>query len=92
MHEVEEDRLSHTWAVATRISAALRRSGIPLDALNVIVADGAVAGQEVPHFHVHLIPRTQGDGFGLQRPQRYGAMPDRSELEDSAARIRAALA
>ena len=28
----------------------------------ICVHDGKLAGQEVPHVHIHLIPRTQGDG------------------------------
>jgi histidine triad (HIT) family protein len=28
----------------------------------VLVHDGAGAGQEIPHVHVHLLPRTPGDG------------------------------
>ena len=28
----------------------------------VLIHDGAGAGQEVPHVHVHVLPRTSGDG------------------------------
>ena len=28
----------------------------------VSVHDGPLAGQEVPHVHIHVIPRTEGDG------------------------------
>lgn len=28
----------------------------------VLVHDGAGAGQEIPHVHVHVLPRTPGDG------------------------------
>lgn len=31
------------------------------DGYNLGVNDGAVAGQTVPHLHLHLIPRYQGD-------------------------------
>jgi histidine triad (HIT) family protein len=30
----------------------------------VAVNDGAAAGQEVPHLHVHVVPRSSGDGGG----------------------------
>ena len=30
----------------------------------VCVHDGPLAGQEVPHVHVHVLPRTSGDGGG----------------------------
>jgi diadenosine tetraphosphate (Ap4A) HIT family hydrolase len=31
------------------------------DAYNIGINDGSVAGQTVPHLHIHLIPRYQGD-------------------------------
>jgi diadenosine tetraphosphate (Ap4A) HIT family hydrolase len=31
------------------------------DAYNIGINDGAAAGQTVPHLHIHLIPRYQGD-------------------------------
>lgn len=31
------------------------------DAYNIGINDGAAAGQTVPHLHMHLIPRYQGD-------------------------------
>lgn len=30
----------------------------------VCIHDGPLAGQEVPHVHVHVLPRTKGDGGG----------------------------
>ena len=30
----------------------------------ICVHDGPLAGQEVPHVHAHVIPRTPGDGGG----------------------------
>lgn len=78
---------------ATReISAALRRSGIRCEAVSLYLADGAEAGQEVPHVHLHVIPRFRGDGFGLRVGPTYGSMPSRGELDAQAAKIRTALA
>ena len=28
----------------------------------IVVHDGPAAGQEIPHVHVHVIPRSEGDG------------------------------
>ena len=36
--------------------------------VNWFVVDGEAAGQEVFHFHLHLISRYQGDGYGLRFP------------------------
>ena len=32
------------------------------DDFSIIVHDGPLAGQEIPHVHIHVIPRTKGDG------------------------------
>jgi histidine triad (HIT) family protein len=32
------------------------------DGLNLFQSTGTAAGQEVPHFHVHLVPRWRDDG------------------------------
>ena len=33
------------------------------DGINLLNASGESAGQSVPHFHIHLIPRKKGDGI-----------------------------
>jgi histidine triad (HIT) family protein len=68
-----------------RIAAALRAEGV-----NLFLADGEVAGQEVFHVHLHVIPRAPGDGFGLRLPPDY-RIRERAELEAQAERIRSAL-
>lgn len=35
------------------------------DGFNIVQNNGEIAGQTVFHFHMHLIPRYQGDGVGL---------------------------
>lgn len=78
------------FAVAQRLSAALRRSGVRCQGVNLYLADGLAAGQEVLHIHLHVVPRFVGDGFGLRRvhpPQH----PHREDLDAIANQIRAAL-
>ncbi|GAI66298.1 unnamed protein product, partial [marine sediment metagenome] len=36
------------------------------EGINLFVADGDAAGQEVFHFHLHVYPRFEGDGFGFK--------------------------
>ncbi len=59
--------------------------------MNIVVNSGASAGQDVFHFHVHLIPRAPGDGFDVPLPFPGSEMPDRTHLDAVAARIIAAL-
>jgi histidine triad (HIT) family protein len=73
---------------AQRLAHAIRAALKP-DGLNILQNNGAASGQSVFHYHVHLIPRWQGDGvLHPWRPQP--ATPE--ELEAVAAQIRRALA
>jgi hypothetical protein len=59
--------------------------------MNIVVNSGAAAGQDEPHYHVHIIPRRAGDGFDIPLPFNGSSMPDRTVLDAYAARIIAAL-
>ena len=65
----------------------MRRGGLQCDGVNLILADGEAAGQEVLHLHLHVVPRFRGDGFGFKFPARYAIVPDRRELDEIAERI-----
>ena len=71
-----------------RIAIALRSGDLPVDGVNLFLADGTAAGQEVFHVHLHVIPRRHGDGFGLRAVPR---SPNRTVLDGTAAAIRDAL-
>ena len=60
-----------------------------LGAQGTFVAINNVVSQSVPHLHVHVVPRSRGDGLrGFFWPRtRYGA----GEMEEYAAKIKAAL-
>ena len=73
------------FTVAQRLAVALRRSGFCAGS-NLFLADGVLAGQEVFHVHLHVIPRTQRDGFGLRAKSR--REPARDELDATAGQIR----
>lgn len=76
------------FAVAQKIATAMRTGPLPIDGVNLHLSDGAVAGQEVFHVHVHVIPRNRGDGFGLRGQPR---TPNRAVLNSTAAAIRDSL-
>lgn len=79
---------AHVFRVAQRIAAGVRASAVPAAGVNLFLADGAAAGQEVFHVHLHLLPRNRGDGFRLRFDSR---TPGRAELDAAAATIRAAV-
>ena len=70
-------------------AAALRASEIRCEGVNLFLADGAAAMQEVFHVHLHVFPRFRGDGFGLKfSPEYHTRRPPRSELDQLAAALR----
>ncbi|GAB2664479.1 HIT domain-containing protein [Prescottella soli] len=76
------------FRVGQRMAAALRESTVAADGINFFLADGVTAGQEVFHVHLHVVPRTVGDGFGLRgRP----GTPPRADLDYLAGSIRGRL-
>ena len=66
---------------------ALRASLLRCEGVNLFLADGEAAGQDVFHVHLHVIPRYEGDGFGLRLPPDYSIRP-RAELDEAADAIR----
>ena len=89
--QLEEDEGAQVFRVAQRLAAALRRSGVKCEGVNLFLADGEAAMQEVFHVHLHVFPRFDGDGFGLKFPPKYFQKPDRRELNKIAGKIRHAL-
>lgn len=71
-----------------RVAAALRASDVPCEGINLFLADGEAAFQEVFHLHLHVFPRTTGDGFRISADWR---VRPRSELDAVAVRVRAGL-
>jgi len=50
---------------AVKIITQKMRSNFNCQGINVFNSNGAIAGQTVFHFHIHLIPRKEGDGLNL---------------------------
>jgi histidine triad (HIT) family protein len=65
------------------------REAVGADATTVGVNNGPGSGQEVPHVHIHIIPRRRGDRGGIIQQLGPGAGGD---LEESAERISAKIA
>lgn len=87
--DVPADVVARIFTVARDLAGALRQSGIRADGVNLSLADGEAAGQEVWHAHVHVIPRFEGDGFRITADAWRGPQPDRDTLDSLANRIRA---
>jgi histidine triad (HIT) family protein len=82
--EVDRDDLQATVDTAQRMARrALERLGA--DGVNLLNACGAAAWQTVFHFHVHVIPRYEGDPLQLPWIPSEG---DRDEIAAAARELR----
>lgn len=86
LFEIPHDLASHCLEVAKMLAPGIRRA-TGAAALNLFSANGAAGGQDVPHFHLHLIPVREGEHFDLQLPKKDAPVPSRSALDVMAARI-----
>ncbi|MBM7864215.1 diadenosine tetraphosphate (Ap4A) HIT family hydrolase [Lentzea nigeriaca] len=89
LEDLDEDTGAHVWRMGHRIGRALRRSGLRCEGVNVFLADGEAAFQEIFHFHLHVFPRFQGDSFRIDADWATRA---RHLLDSEAGRVRMGLA
>ena len=89
LDDLNEDLSVEVYRVGHRLSRALRRSGLRCEGVNLFLADGDAAFQEVPHVHLHVFPRYRGDSFRIDAEWRIRPRP---ELDAAAEQVRAGLA
>ena len=81
LSELKPDIGAHLFKVAQHMAQAIRRSDVRCEGINIFMADGSAAGQDVFHVHLHVLPRYSGDNFGLQFGESYGQRPSREDLD-----------
>lgn len=86
--ELTREEAGAVMQTAQRVAAAVNRAFDP-DGINIFQANGAPAGQTVFHFHLHVLPRFEGDGLSVvwQREE-----PGFAVLGELAEKIKAELA
>jgi diadenosine tetraphosphate (Ap4A) HIT family hydrolase len=89
--DLDPDTGAHMFRAAQRIASAVRASGVRCHGVNLYLADGAAAGQDVFHVHLHVIPRYRGDGFGFRYAPSNRQRPARTDLDRVANQIAEAL-
>jgi len=60
IYEMPEELLGQAMAVAQKVGTRLVKA-VGADGLNIVQNNGLAAGQTVFHFHIHLIPRFDGE-------------------------------
>jgi histidine triad (HIT) family protein len=84
--EADEDALAAIARTSHRVAAAIRSELAP-DGLMVFQLNGRAAGQTVFHYHMHLMPRANGEALALHT--RVPGVPAR--LAEVAGRLARAL-
>lgn len=64
LYELPDDVAAKVLPLAKKIATQMKEK-LGCDGLNLVQNNGEVAGQTVMHFHLHLIPRYEGDGQNI---------------------------
>ncbi len=78
LFELPDAEAEKALLLARKIGTCLKE-GLHADGLNVVQNNGAVAGQTVDHFHIHLIPRYEGDTVNVS--WKPGELTDEDKAE-----------
>ena len=87
LYELNDAQAGALLRTAARVARAIRDAYKP-QGLSVYQANGKAAWQTVFHYHMHLVPRHEGDGMALTWPAKN---PPREKLGEYATEIRKAL-
>lgn len=68
MPQIPDDVVAHIGMVAKGISHALLRA-LKAQGTTIFAANGVAAGQRAQHFMLHIIPRMENDGIGIEPPE-----------------------
>ena len=84
VHAISEEAIAATVSAAKKVAAAVEKTLQP-DGLNLLQCNGPGAAQSVFHFHMHVLPRSNGDELKLN----WGLQPgDMDAIGALAGRIR----
>ena len=62
--EIDPAQAGRAYALAAKLARAMKEV-LGFTDMNILQNNGPIAGQTVFHFHIHLIPRREGDGINV---------------------------
>jgi histidine triad (HIT) family protein len=87
LYASDDKDLAAVMATVRKVATAIEKTVKP-DGLNLLQANGPGAAQSVFHFHMHILPRRNGDELKMN----WGLKPgDKTEIAALAEKIRANL-
>lgn len=77
--EMTEDEVKSIFDLIAKLKIALKKT-FGAEGFNIAWNEGKLAGQSVPHFHLHLLPRKEGDaGITKYEPRKFLYRPGSRE-------------
>ena len=64
IYEISDDMAAKAMILAKKMATKMTEA-LKCDGFNIVQNNGEPAGQTVLHFHMHLIPRYEGDQVGI---------------------------
>lgn len=64
IYEIPADWASGAMEIGQKMAVRMKER-LHTDGVNLVQNNGVAAGQTVPHFHLHIIPRYQADGQNI---------------------------
>ena len=64
IYEISDDMAAKAMILAKKMATKMTEA-LKCDGFNIVQNNGEPAGQTVFHFHMHLIPRYEGDQLGI---------------------------
>jgi histidine triad (HIT) family protein len=87
LYELDDDLAGAALRTAARVARAIKKA-TGCEGVTLFQANEQAGAQTVFHFHIHVLPRWEGDGMALAWPAKN---PPREALDEMAAKLRAAL-
>ncbi len=88
IYGIDDDEASAVFRAAARIARAVKHE-FGAAGLSILQANEPAGFQTVPHFHLHVLPRHDGDGVALAWPAK---RPPAARLVELGERVKRALA
>ena len=73
VHRISDAAIAATVVTAKKVATAVEQTLAP-DGLNLLQCNGPAAAQSVFHFHMHVLPRLEGDDLKLNWGPKPGDM------------------
>ncbi len=67
MIDLTKEEISEVFISVQRTMEQIKVADSTVEGFNVFWLDGKSAGQMIPHFHIHIIPRKKGDGLEVMK-------------------------